>query len=73
MTLELDLVELALRKQAEDHTPEDLMAIIAYLRAHRNDHEAGVKPKKADEVDISRVLVTLKPKIAPVAPGKRRF
>lgn len=68
-----DPVLLALNTAAEEHTPEMIESIIAYLRKHRKDYQAGAKPKKADAVDISAILGEIKPKLTLVEPGKRRF
>jgi hypothetical protein len=41
-----------LNRSAEEITPEDIDVIIAYMRKQRANFEAGVKPKKADDVDV---------------------
>ena len=58
-----DPVLEALNRAAEEVTPADLDRIIAHLRKHRKDYEAGVKPKKADDIDLVKALKIEKPKI----------
>lgn len=68
--MEPDPILLALNVAAEERTPEMIDNIIAYYRKLRLDYQAGAKPKKVDEVDLSALLDTIKPKIT---LGKRRF
>lgn len=65
----MDPVLEALNRSAEEHTPEDIDAIIAFLRKSYHAYVAGEKPKKeGDGVDVAAVL-----KIEPKLLGLRRI